>query len=77
MKQYNFRWLSHLGYMEDADTGDEAHFPSGTAFCLASDAANLEADAVRFRWLMEHHGEAIRNAIAPDKPGDVIHFSPP
>lgn len=29
-------------------------------------------DAMRFRWLMQHHGETIRKAIAPGKPGDVV-----
>jgi hypothetical protein len=30
------------------------------------------ADALRYRWLMEHHGEAIRKAIAPGKPGEIV-----
>ena len=34
-----------------------------------------ELDALRYRWLMQHHGEAIRKAIDPDKQGDVVRVT--
>jgi hypothetical protein len=77
MKTYLFKWLSHLGYMEDSETEDEANFPSGTAFYLASDVNELLADAERFRWLMTNHGETIRKALSTDRLGDVIHIPLP
>jgi hypothetical protein len=51
----------------------------GFAFEHAKDCAAVQpddaADALRYRWLMQHHGEAIRKAIAPNNPpGDVITF---